>query len=213
MKYYVYGMEYGRRRETNREMVREMFQGWARPNSTCYGTIFVSLHLRYCIQLDPVPTQGIYALVVNPIRHGNKRYLAREQPAKEGEWIADTFIPTAKRRNQSWGGGAVVARTIPMMLYLDRAVRGSTPCRLNLFPFLYSPLQWCSNPLLSDAWGGTSLMTSTRGYQKKVEGRSQIHTIPSFEVEFHQFCQARSNTGRGTHSHASVGSRHQLGRK
>jgi hypothetical protein len=46
MKYYVYGMEYGRRRETNREMVREMFQGWARPNSTCYGTIFVSLHLR-----------------------------------------------------------------------------------------------------------------------------------------------------------------------
>ena len=45
------------------------------------------------------------------------------------------FILFAKPRNQSWGGGAVVARTIPMMLYLDRAVRGSTPCRLNLFPF------------------------------------------------------------------------------
>jgi hypothetical protein len=87
MKYYVYGMEYGRRRETNREMVREMFQGWARPNSTCYGTIFVSLHLRYCIQLDPVPTQGIYALVVNPIRHGTRDIWHESSPLKKASGL------------------------------------------------------------------------------------------------------------------------------
>lgn len=57
------------------------------------------------------------------------------------------LIYHVKQRDQSWGGGAVVARTIPMMLYLDRAVRGSTPCRLNLFPCSRSGSLTSSNPL------------------------------------------------------------------
>jgi hypothetical protein len=72
MKYYVYDIEYGRRRETNSEMVREMFQGLGSAKFHVSPIIFVSLHLRYCIQLDPVPTEGVYALVFNSIRHGKR---------------------------------------------------------------------------------------------------------------------------------------------
>jgi hypothetical protein len=83
-------MEYGRR-ETNREMVREMFQGSARPNSTCQLPS-LSLHLRYCIQLDPVPTQGVYALVLNSIRHGKREISGPRAARLRRREIVSIFI-------------------------------------------------------------------------------------------------------------------------
>jgi hypothetical protein len=94
-------------------------------------------------------------------------------------------------------------------------VRSAVRPRVASIFFLLSPvvLSGALNHLLSNAWG-QSTDDIDRGYTKKVEDHSQVYIpFPRSKPSLTSFVRPSRIQDAGTHFHASVGSRNQLGRK